>query len=302
MNRKNSVGFILSHSRNSGYDFGNSLDEIISDKHLQEWIKSYISVLTEYASDSKYVSKEIATRSYFTKDDYAVILNSYTNKDNRFFLESKVAVTDLRCTDVNFCNFVTESNIFSKISDIESLEKILIAILISFVGENTTLYCLADNEKIVNLFFSLVYSLDQRLLYKNACVEVMGNIPSIYSSIVLCRCVESRDRESFLDKINRNNNSILVDLTNSEPKITYKIAHPTFAQLCVKHLSAKYNGESIYFSLVESLDCATKFVLKNKRSFFNIVSFFCVRTNYPDDMKQLSMTSEEKYEIESLLK
>lgn len=76
----------LSHS-SAGYDSYEKLNQIFV-KGNKERVESYIKNLTkEYASDEKYISKDITCKSLFRVGDDIVLLEAYPQRDTRFFVE-----------------------------------------------------------------------------------------------------------------------------------------------------------------------------------------------------------------------
>lgn len=300
MNDMSFAKFILSHNSQSGYDYGECFNKIIKDMQTQNWIKSYIEMITDYASDSRYMSNDFKCISYFVKENYLTIVKSYPKKDDRLFLESEVSIVDVSQCKINFAALKRESNLSITVFDDGFISNLNCAILTTLLSENTTLYCISNNNNILATFYESLYSFDKRILLRNSCTEAIGDIPKVNSSIVICRCLISDDYNRFKRKIENDPNCIIIDFMD-EPTIKFRISCPSFAQACLNTLVNQYGWESWYYSLLETMDKNEKRVSFSKRAYFNAMSFFCLRANYPSEVRRLTISTEEKDELNSLL-
>ena len=62
---KNIVRFTVTHDVDTGCNFGKELAEVVPEKQTRDWIGSYISEITAYATEPRYLSKGIDSVSYF---------------------------------------------------------------------------------------------------------------------------------------------------------------------------------------------------------------------------------------------
>lgn len=289
--------FVLSHSVN-GYDFTGNIDCLISDYATGMWVKSYISLLTEYASFPEYISAPVTTKSYFCTNDHVIFAESYPQRDSRMFLESKITI-DSKSNNLDFEGFFN-SDINSFAPDGNFFNKLREAFLTAFVSEQTVIYCIAANDSEVNTVRQIISEFSQNLLKSNSCIEVIGEIPSLKTSAAICRCVLPQDKAMFLNGISRSDNCIVVDLTSEMPRIETRISVPTYAQRCLIHLFSKYNFENVYYSLAEIENIPIEATGKN--AYYNALCFLMTYKNFREDSFIVPATYEEKNEINYLLK
>lgn len=296
--------FILSHSQTSGYDFTGNIEKLIPDKDTQNWVASYISSLSEYASNPNYLSQDITTKSFFVKGDYVIFLEAYPKVDNRLFLERKITVAS-RKDNVDF-NSLYESNqsVTAKSFDEIFSSKIKEYLLCAFLSENTTLYFLIDDSDRTEALRNMIFSFHRELLIRNSCVEVLGKIPPIKASAVTCRCVLQSDKTGFLNEIKGKSNYILVDLTSGTQSIEVSVSSPTYAQRAVVYLLEHYSFDfdNIYYSLDESLELNMhKIPTNSKTVFFNTIFYLTILNNFDDKIYEISMSAKEKEDINLML-
>lgn len=296
---KNSTNktFVLSHS-SSGYDFTGNIDRLIDDYSTRMWIKSYISLLTEYASLPGYIAAPVTTKSYFCTGDHVIFTESYPQKDSRMFLESKVTI-DTKQNNLDFVGFFN-SGIDCSVPESTFFNKLREAFLTAFVSEQTVIYCITRDDSEVNVVRQIISDFSQKLLKSNSCIEVIGEIPSVKTSAVICRCILSQDKSMFLNEIKRKDNCITVDLTAEKPTIDICIDTPTYAQRCLTHLFSKYNFENIYYSIEEIENLPIDATRKN--AYYNTLCFLMAYQNFRADSFVVPATINEKNEINSLLK
>lgn len=292
--------FILSHSQTSGYDFIGNIERLIPEKNTQKWVASYISMLSEYASNPNYISQAITTKSYFVKDNYVVFLESYPKTDNRLFLERKVTVNSLK-SDIDFKRFYCSQNPINTICvDKDFISKIYECLLCAFLSEKTTLYFLINSSDYAESLRNIIASFSQEILKWNSCVEILEKLPSIKASVAACRCIFPYDKTEFIDGIKEKSNYILVDLTADAPLIDLSISSPTYAQRSILYLLNHYRFDNIYYSIVEALNMY-KISIENKTAFFNTICYLTTLNNFGDKIYEISMSAKEKEEINLML-
>lgn len=292
--------FILSHSQTGGYDFTGNIEKLISEKSTRKWVASYISMLSEYASNPNYISQSITTKSYFVKGDYVIFLESYPRTDNRLFLERKVTVNSQK-SDIDFKRFYNSQKPINAICmDKDFISKIYECLLCTFLSENTTLFFLIDSSDYAETLRNIIASFSQEILKWNSCIEILEKIPSVKASSVICRCIFPCDKTEFVDGIKEKSNYILVDLTADTPLIDLSISSPTYAQRSVLYLLNHYRFDNIYYSIVESLNMY-KNPIENKTNFFNTICYLTTLNNFGDKIYKISMSVKEKEEINLML-
>ncbi len=296
---KKVVRFYLSHDVNAGYSFGDEMSEVIPERQTQDWIKSYISAITAYASDGRYLSKGLDSTSYFTKDGYAVAIRSYANRDDRLFLESEVIVANTNLKEVPYSNLIPRNVEFK---DRALRDAVRLAVLTAFLGENTKLYCIADDgDSMIDCFCTTAYGFNQKILNKNAVVEAIADIPPVFSPVFLCRCIEPADYETFYKRASRDNNSIIIDFKKTK-QIKYNLCAPTFAQNFLLELTAKYGFETVCAAFENGIGRSVIQDAPSRSCLFNAWVYLCVESRFRGDGCKLSMTPEEKEDLERILK
>lgn len=296
---KKIVRFNLSHDVNAGYSFGDELTEVVPERQTQDWIKSYISAITAYASDGRYLSKGIDNTSYFTKDGYVVAIRSYMNKDDRLFLESVVDVANINLKQVPYSNLIPRNVEFK---DKALRDAVRLAVLTAFLGENTKLYCIVDDgDSMIDCFLTTAYSFNEKILNKNAVIEAIADIPPVFSPVFLCRCIEPADYGTFCKRASRDNNSIIIDFKNTK-QIKYNLCAPTFAQNFLLELTAKYGFETVCAAFESAIGSSVIQDAPSRSSLFNVWAYLCVESRFRADGCKLSMTPEEKEDLERILK
>ena len=292
--------FILSHNQTGGYDSFGNIEKLIPERSIQKWIISFISMLSEYASNPNYISQSIVTKSHFVKDNYVVFLEAYPQKDNRLFLERKVTVSPQN-GDIDFKKFYNSQKSVNTIcKDRDFISKIYECLLCAFLSDNTTLYFLISSSDYAEALRNIIASFSQEILKLNSCVEVLEKLPSVKMSTAICRCVFDYDKTEFTNEIKEKSNYILVDLTTDAPLIDLSISSPTYAQRSILHLLNYYRFDNIYYSIIETLN-NYKLSVKNKTAFFNTICYLTTLNNFGDKIYEISMSAKEKEEINLML-
>ena len=289
--------FFLSHS-SEGYDFSGNIENLISEHSVQMWVKSYISMLTEYASIPGYASAPITTKSFFNTYENVVLIESYPRNDGRVFLESKVTI-ESKSDNIEFARFLMSNAEFSEYDD-SFVSKLYESLLLTLFSDHTVLYCIAEKESDVNLMRNIISEISQEILKSNSCIEIIGNIPPVKKSVVICRCIFPTDKDKFLSEARCDDNYTLIDFTESAPTIHICLNTPTYAQQCLSKLFFKYNFDNIYYSIEELIKIPLS--KENMRSYYNTLCFLMTYKNFRSDVFEITMTPSEKEEIKSLLK
>ena len=244
----------LSHS-SAGYDSYEKLNQIFV-KGNKERAESYIKNLTkEYASDEKYISKDITCKSLFRVGDDIVLLEAYPQRDTRFFVECKVATAKAQSqkNKSDLAEYILDEvdrKIYNEDFDSTFKEAFLLALL----SDRTHLYCLAGCPSAVDAVRRRIYSCGAGLLSLGSYIEVVKQIPPIKYTVATCICVTGEDRSNFMDKISKNN-SIVFDMTGRQVRISVNIPSPKYSQNAVRELVAEYKKNNRTFDeFVEDLD------------------------------------------------
>lgn len=292
--------FIISHGTNAGFGFGNELAEVVSETMTQQWIKSYISSITSYASNERYLAKGISSVSYFTKDGYVVVMRSKVKEDEGLHLESEVNVINSRLKRICYSSFAQEHG--NAPGDKAFRDGLRLAVLTALLGEDTKLYCIADDtDAAVNVFRSTVYGFNEKIMDKSALVEAVSDVPAVFSPVFLCRCIEPSDYDTFCKRAAADNNSIIVDFKGTK-QIKYNLSAPTFAQRFLIKLTEKYGFDGVYAALENAIASSAIHDAPTRRGLFNAWAYLCIKNRFRNDGSSLSMTAEEKEELKELFK
>ena len=299
MGMKNIVRFTVTHDVDTGCDFGDKLIEVVPEKQTRDWIGSYISAITAYATNPRYISKGIDSVSYFSKDGYVVAMRSYTKNDERLYTESVVNVINSHVKGICYSSFAQGGNVSA---DKAFRDSINLAVLTALLGENTKLYCIVDDgDSAMALFRSAVYGMNEKILSKNAFVEAISDVPPVFSPVFLCRCISPSDYGMFLNRAEHDSNSIIIDFKGRR-QIRYSLSTPTFAQDFLIKLAAKYSFDSVYAAIENAIASSSIHDAPSRRALFNAWAYLCVKNRFRNDGSLLSMTPEEKEELEQLFK
>ncbi|MBR2868399.1 MAG: hypothetical protein IKB88_04960 [Clostridia bacterium] len=297
MNDTPNKTFFLSHS-SGGYDFRGNIDNLIPENSAQMWVKSYISMLTEYASVPGYASAPVTTKSFFNADENIVLIESYPRNDGRVFLESKVTI-ESKYDNIDFSEFLDTMTEFCGYDDF-FVNKLHESLLLSLFSDDTVLYCVAERESDINLIRRIISEISSDILKLNSCIEIIGKIPPVKKSVAICRCILSNDKVNFLSEAQCDENYILIDFSDSTPTIHICLNEPSYAQLCLLKLFSKYNFENVYYSIEELIRLPLN--KNNMRIYYNTLCLLMAYKNFRSDIFEISMTPREKEEIKSLLK
>ncbi len=294
---------IISHNAENGYDFYDNVCKLVKEKEVQNYVASYISMLTSYASEPKYVSRKISTTSYFTKDNYAFWLTSTPKKDSRFFLESEIRLLDFKDLPINLSKHSFSS---AKCESAFKNEKFKIlfqkGMMLALLSKSTTMYLLVDEDSAVEDVFFSFFKFDRVFLCRNSCVEVIGKIPEVTAAVIICRCLCDEDKYAFIHKIESKSNYVLVDLVSQEPNIVTDIKYPSYSQSVLSKIQSDKGFAEIYNTFVKTAKSLNETDLRiSKDVFYNAVSYCCLRQRYAEYIKRIPASSKEKSDIEKYL-
>lgn len=291
--------FIMSHSQTGGYDYDGNISNLIPETNIQKWVLSYISMLSEYASNPNYISQPVTTKSYFVKDDYVIFLESYPRMDNRLFLEKKVTINS-RKSELDLKKFYGLPNSTEICIDEGFVSKVRDLLLCSFLSDNTTIFFLTNGSECVDLIRDIVSFFSDQILKCNSCIEVLEKLPAVKTSAVICRCIYPRDKNEFLSEIESKSNYIVVDMTTSDFSIDISLYTPTYAQRAYLYLLNFYDFDNIYYSIIEKLD-SFKVSIVDKVNYFNTILYLTALDNFYDRIYEISMSAREKTDINLML-
>ncbi len=298
---------VFSHSRDQGYSQVD-LSSVVSDRETAVWLGSYINSITAFASNPKYLSAVSGVNSFFTKDSYMVFLASSVKKDNRLYLENSVTVNTVN-TVKDYLTHIENNEYIKNIAQLglfgDDYNELKKALLIAALSNRTTVYCISDNDDMLNGVRKMFFSLPPSIVCRSSCIEVVGGaVPDLKASLVLCKCVESDDCYSYSNRAKSMSNYILVDCMGGKIKISANISQTTYAQRVVKHLFDfdKFNIDVVCRTIHSSIRSVKGIKLFDygidKDTYFNTVAYFTLANNYPEYLSYVYATAEEKENIE----
>ncbi len=293
---------VFSHSQDYGYSFID-LSGVIADKEAAAWIGSYANAITAFASNPKYISAVSSVNSYFTKGNNVVFLTSYPKTDNRLYLENSVSVGTINSgNDLHM--FADFSKRFRGLNllpeDDAALRK---ALLYGTLSDKTTVYCVTDNDEIIEGIQNIFFSFPPGILCRSSCIEVIGGIPEVKASVVMCKCVDSGDHEAYINTVKSKSDYILIDFMGEKPIITANITQTTYAQRAIKDIIDAYNplfGNFLKVIHRPTVSPSFKFfdLEIDKDTYFNVVAYLVLANKYPQNQFNVYASEEEKEKIE----
>lgn len=298
---------VFSHKPESGYT-SIDLSGVVADSQAAGWIGSYATSVTAFASNPKYLSAVSKTRSFFTKDENMVFMTSETKSDNRLYLENSVSVSSTRNGNdiVRFINYYSDD---LKELNMEPNDQtaFLDAMLLGMLSDKTTVYCIADKEETIEGVFKAFFDMPPGLVCRSSCIEVIGSIPEVKASVMMCKCVDGGDYEFFLNKIKSKTDYIIIDFMGAKPVITVNINNTSYAQRVLYHIIRAYNPT--FRTVAVAFHCPIgnieRFKLYDygvdKNTFFNTVAHYVLAYKYPQDKYNVYATQDEKEKIENFV-
>lgn len=295
---------IFSHSQDYGYS-SVDLSGLVADANDAAWIGSYMNTITSFASNPKYLSSVSGVQSFFTKGNNMVFLKSSVKSDNRLYLENSITVNAVNVFKdlTKFRNCSTDFQPLNlSLNDKNALSE---ALMFAALSDKTTVYCVTDKDEIIDGVRRSFFDLPPGLICRSSCIEIVGAIPEVKASVVLCKCVDGGDYESYINTIKGKSNYILIDWMGAVPVIKANISQTTYAQRVMKHIIDRYNP--IFDNLGAMLHCPVQNASNyryfdfgiDKDTYFNVVAYYIMANKYPQEQYNVFATNDEKEKIEN---
>lgn len=297
---------VFSHSQDRGYSQVD-LSSIVEDKVVAEWIGSYVNNVTAFASNPKHLSAVSGVNSYFSKDNYMVFLASSVKKDSRLYLENSVTVNTVD-TVRDYLSYIENNKYIKDIAELsisgDDYNELKKALLLACLSDRTTVYCVSDNDDILNGVRKIFFSLPPSVVCRSSCIEVVGGaVPELKASLVLCKSVERDDCYSYSSTAKSKSNYVLIDCMGDKIKITVNISQTTYAQRAAKHIfdfAKPYVDDvcKIIHSTIRDVKGMKLFDYSiEKDAYFNTTAYFLLMNKYPQYLSNVLATADEKENI-----
>lgn len=293
--------FVLSHNEYDGYDYIGEINEITQSKETTERAISYITKFTEkYASDMRFINSNCTINSLFEIDGYVFIVEAYSKKDSRYFIEKNVTVIDTTKKNNNnlpIKEYIESDCYLESYYDEKVLKYFRLSTLLIAFSVRSKMFILIknDNDLSKSVFNTIYKYIPNAITRQISCTETFCDFVDIDSRVYICRCLNDSDYDIFKNYIdnqkNYDKNIAVVDFYSKSAAIDINFENPTISSQCIKIICQKKVNVNELFN--ETFKKYAKLPKSNLQGYYDAIAFLALYKSYPSEIKKLNGCKED---------
>lgn len=293
--------YVLSHSNVTGYDSDDRIYDFVKDKPAADYLKSYINSVTDFGIMLADYGKEYEPCSFTVKDSYTAFVNSRIRYDGRNFIEKEIFIYDAGDEKVDYAGRIDRGNeIIKKNAGEVKWDAVRFYTLLSLATQDSVAYFVVPDGRYADSVRTMLSKFPASVLKYVSCIEAIGEIPAVSANVVICNCIRPGDERTFLSRINKTANRVVIGFMNDKLTFDIEIESPSYSSAGlynIKELNKTVSCGSVcegYLNGIKELHCS-------QEGFFNYNAYRFIKDNYPGCANKIFAGRDEKKQIETLL-